>query len=155
MLRNPIDRYSVGGRPGLLPNADGSIAIYIRSTAPAGHESNWLPAPAGNFKLMLRSKHVVARRGGGYKHVLQEITEQYREYKVNKDDEARLPTRPVIRRHGVQHKPVSERYPSPHRSEQNINGGQIGDSVTSAAPPAVFWPGAAAERAERTGQEER
>jgi len=55
MVRNPIDRYSLGSRSGLVPNADGSIDIYIQSTAPAGHESNWLPAPGGNFKLMLRA----------------------------------------------------------------------------------------------------
>jgi hypothetical protein len=55
MVSNPINRYSVGGRSGLVPNTDGSIDIYIQSTAPAGHESNWLPAPAGNFKLMLRA----------------------------------------------------------------------------------------------------
>ncbi len=55
MVKNPIDRYSVGSRSGLVPNADGSIDIYIQSTAPAGHESNWLPAPAGAFKLMLRA----------------------------------------------------------------------------------------------------
>jgi hypothetical protein len=55
MVRNPIDRYSVGSRSGLTPNADGSIDIYIQRAAPAGHESNWLPAPAGNFKLMLRA----------------------------------------------------------------------------------------------------
>ena len=55
MVHNPIDRYSVGSRSGLVPNADGSIDIYLRRTPPAGHESNWLPAPAGNFKLMLRA----------------------------------------------------------------------------------------------------
>jgi len=55
MVPNPIDRYSVGGRSGLVPNADGSIDINIQRTAPAGHDSNWLPAPAGNFKLMLRA----------------------------------------------------------------------------------------------------
>lgn len=55
MVRNPIDRYSVGDRSGLVPNADGSIDIYLQRTAPAGHESNWLPAPAGYFKLMLRA----------------------------------------------------------------------------------------------------
>jgi hypothetical protein len=37
-----------------VPNADGSIDIYIQNTAPAGHESNWLPAPSGDFKLWLR-----------------------------------------------------------------------------------------------------
>jgi hypothetical protein len=55
MVRNPIDRYSVGSRSGLVPNADGSVDIYLQRTAPAGNESNWLPAPAGNFKLMLRA----------------------------------------------------------------------------------------------------
>jgi hypothetical protein len=55
MVRNPTDRYSVGSRSGLVPNADGSVDIYLQRTAPAGHESNWLPAPAGNFKLMLRA----------------------------------------------------------------------------------------------------
>jgi hypothetical protein len=51
---NPIDRYSVGDRSGLAPNADGSVDIYLQNAAPAGHESNWLPAPAGRFILWLR-----------------------------------------------------------------------------------------------------
>jgi len=55
MVRNPIDRYSVGSSSGLALNADGSIDIYIQRTAPAGHESNWLPAPSGAFKLMVRA----------------------------------------------------------------------------------------------------
>ena len=55
MVSNPIDRYSVGSRAGLTPNADGSIDIYIQRTPPAGREPNWLPTPAGNFKLMLRA----------------------------------------------------------------------------------------------------
>src|SRR5215472_13778103 len=55
MVSNPIDRSSVGSRSGLAPNADGSIDIYMQPTAPVGHESNWLPSPAGYFKLMLRA----------------------------------------------------------------------------------------------------
>lgn len=55
MVNNPIDRYSLGDRSGLVPNADGSITIYIQSTAPDGNEANWLPAPSGKFKLMLRA----------------------------------------------------------------------------------------------------
>jgi len=51
---NPINRYSVSDRSGLVPNADGSVDIYIQQTAPAGHESNWLPAPTGAFILWLR-----------------------------------------------------------------------------------------------------
>lgn len=51
---NPINRYNVGGRSGLAPGADGSVDIYIQNVAPAGHGSNWLPAPSGNFILWLR-----------------------------------------------------------------------------------------------------
>jgi len=54
-VANPIDRYSLGDRSGLVPNADRSIDIYIQNTAPVGHESNWLPAPSGNFILWLRA----------------------------------------------------------------------------------------------------
>ena len=60
-VANPINRYSVGGitsnagdRTGLAQNPDGSVDIYIQKAAPAGHESNWLPAPSGNFILWLR-----------------------------------------------------------------------------------------------------
>jgi hypothetical protein len=51
---NPINRYSVSDRSGLVPNADGSVDIYIQNTAPGGHESNWLPAPPDKFLLWLR-----------------------------------------------------------------------------------------------------
>jgi hypothetical protein len=53
-VANPLNRYSVSDRSGLVPNADGSVDIYLQNAAPAGHESNWLPAPAGNFILWLR-----------------------------------------------------------------------------------------------------
>lgn len=53
-VANPINRYSVSDRSGLAQNADGSVDIYIQNTAPAGHESNWLPAPTGQFILWLR-----------------------------------------------------------------------------------------------------
>ena len=53
-VANPIHRYSVSDRSGLVPNADGSVDIYVQNTAPASHESNWLPAPAGKFILWLR-----------------------------------------------------------------------------------------------------
>ncbi len=52
---NPINRYSVSDRTGLIPNADGSVDIYIQHVAPTGHESNWLPAPSGDFILWLRA----------------------------------------------------------------------------------------------------
>jgi hypothetical protein len=53
-VANALNRYSVSDRSGLVQNADGSVDIYIQNTAPAGHESNWLPAPLGNFILWLR-----------------------------------------------------------------------------------------------------
>lgn len=53
-VANSIDRYSVSDRSGLVPNADGSIDIYIQNAAPQGHEANWLPAPEGAFLLWLR-----------------------------------------------------------------------------------------------------
>ena len=53
-VANPINRYSVSDRTGLVLNVDGSIDIYIQNAIPPGHESNWLPAPTGNFILWLR-----------------------------------------------------------------------------------------------------
>jgi hypothetical protein len=36
-------------------NKDGSLDIYVQSTAPAGHRSNWLPSPSsGQFEVILR-----------------------------------------------------------------------------------------------------
>jgi hypothetical protein len=54
-VANPLNRYSVSDRSGLVSHADGSVDIYIQHAAPAGHEANWLPAPPGNFILWLRA----------------------------------------------------------------------------------------------------
>jgi hypothetical protein len=51
---NPLNRYNVSDRSNLVANTDGSVDIYIQNTAPAGHESNWLPAPSDKFILWLR-----------------------------------------------------------------------------------------------------
>lgn len=53
-VANPLNRFSVSDRTGLVPNPDGSVDIHIQATAPKGKESNWLPTPAGNFILWLR-----------------------------------------------------------------------------------------------------
>ena len=54
-VANPINRYSISQRQDLKKNADGSVDLYIQNTSPgADKESNWLPAPAGKFVLMLR-----------------------------------------------------------------------------------------------------
>jgi hypothetical protein len=53
-VANPINRYSVSDRTGLAQNPDGSVDLYIQKAVPAGHESNWLPAPSEDFILWLR-----------------------------------------------------------------------------------------------------
>ena len=53
-VANPINRYMVGDRSGIVQNPDGSTDIYIQNKVPAGHESNWLPAPTGIFNIWLR-----------------------------------------------------------------------------------------------------
>ena len=54
---NPIDRYSIGDRtPGLTRSADGSLTIHIQRERPQGERAtNWLPAPAGPMRLVLRA----------------------------------------------------------------------------------------------------
>ena len=55
LVDNPIDRYSIGDRTeGLEYGPDGSLDVYIQQEAPKGHESNWLPAPAGDFYVVMR-----------------------------------------------------------------------------------------------------
>lgn len=54
---NEINRYSIGDRtPGLEYESDGSLVLRIGSTRPV-NVSNWLPAPAGPFYLILRMYH--------------------------------------------------------------------------------------------------
>ncbi len=56
LVANPIDRYALGDRsPGLVTAPDGTITIYLQSESPGGDkEPNWLPAPAGVFRPVLR-----------------------------------------------------------------------------------------------------
>ena len=57
LVANPIDRYSIGDRTaGLQADADGSVTIYMQKDSPGGaKDANWLPAPAGPFRPILRS----------------------------------------------------------------------------------------------------
>ena len=54
---NPLSRYAIGDRTrGLTYGADGSLDILIQHDRPAeGEEANWLPAPAGPMRLVLRA----------------------------------------------------------------------------------------------------
>jgi hypothetical protein len=55
LVANPIHRYAIGDRtPGLASGEDGALDIAIQHAQPASGPSNWLPAPAGRFYLMLR-----------------------------------------------------------------------------------------------------
>jgi hypothetical protein len=54
-VNNPINRYSISARQNLQSNPDGSVDLYIQKDSPSkDKESNWLPAPADDFILMLR-----------------------------------------------------------------------------------------------------
>lgn len=54
-IANPINRFAIGDRSNLKVNANGSIDIYIQNENPSTENlSNWLPAPKGDFNLLLR-----------------------------------------------------------------------------------------------------
>ena len=57
LVANLIDRYSIGDRtPGLTYSDDGSLDIYFEHGSPGPEkESNWLPAPAGPFRVTMRT----------------------------------------------------------------------------------------------------
>jgi hypothetical protein len=55
LVENAINRYAVGDRDKLNFNKDGSLDIFIQHESPGkDRESNWLPAPADDFNLVLR-----------------------------------------------------------------------------------------------------
>jgi len=57
-IENPIGRHAIGDRtPGLDYGRDGSLEIQIGNQRPSRGVSNWLPAPSGNFYLILRMYH--------------------------------------------------------------------------------------------------
>jgi hypothetical protein len=54
---NELKRYALGTKnKSLQYNDDGGLTIYLGNTSPGeDKESNWLPAPAGNFSIWLRA----------------------------------------------------------------------------------------------------
>jgi hypothetical protein len=54
-VANAMQRFAIGDRDALKFNADGSLDLFVQHAAPGGdRDSNWLPAPEGNFNLSLR-----------------------------------------------------------------------------------------------------
>ena len=52
---NPLNRYNLSQRNKFKTNPDGSIDLYIQNESPGkSKEANWLPAPKGEFILMMR-----------------------------------------------------------------------------------------------------
>jgi hypothetical protein len=52
---NPLHRYDLAQRDKLVANPDGSVDIYLQAASPGkDREANWLPAPKGKFKLVMR-----------------------------------------------------------------------------------------------------
>ncbi len=55
LVDNQIDRFAIGDRtPGLQFEEDGRLILHVSHSAPREGVANWLPAPAGRFRLMLR-----------------------------------------------------------------------------------------------------
>jgi hypothetical protein len=56
LVANPINRYEVASHTdGLIYGADGALTIAVQPTQPSSPAVNWLPAPAGAFRLILRT----------------------------------------------------------------------------------------------------
>lgn len=55
---NPLNKYTVSPRNDLKFNPDGSLDLIIQNESPGkDKEGNWLPAPKGEFILMMRLYH--------------------------------------------------------------------------------------------------
>lgn len=54
---NPLNRFALGTKnKSLQSNPDGGLTIYVGNKSPGkDKESNWLPAPTGEFSLWLRA----------------------------------------------------------------------------------------------------
>lgn len=53
LIDNPIDRYCINDRSGLLANDDGSVDVILSKDAPED-TTNWLPVDNGGFHLYMR-----------------------------------------------------------------------------------------------------
>ena len=54
-VANTLNRYTLSQRDKLQANPDGSVTLFLQKDSPGkDKEANWLPAPEGDFVLMLR-----------------------------------------------------------------------------------------------------
>jgi hypothetical protein len=55
LVANPTNRYAIGdSHPPLITRPDGSVVVAIQRDDPGDATVNWLPAPAGPFRMSLR-----------------------------------------------------------------------------------------------------
>jgi len=55
LVANPVGRYALGDRDPLRADPDGTLEVFVQPDDPgAERRANWLPAPAGDFNLILR-----------------------------------------------------------------------------------------------------
>jgi hypothetical protein len=55
LIANPSNRYAIGSsHPPVVKRADGSVVVVVQRRRPPENGVNWLPAPAGRFRLNLR-----------------------------------------------------------------------------------------------------
>jgi hypothetical protein len=53
-VANTAGKYAAGSETGLVPNADGSVDVFLQTPQPSSGVSNWLPVPSAAFNLTLR-----------------------------------------------------------------------------------------------------
>lgn len=54
IVKHPSGRSSVDDHSGLVATSDGSVDVLLQQQKPTALAQNWIPTPAGRFKLMLR-----------------------------------------------------------------------------------------------------
>ena len=54
---NQLNRFSLGTKNKQIKlNSDGSLTIFVQHTQPSSdRQTNWLPAPKGDFELFIRA----------------------------------------------------------------------------------------------------
>ena len=58
LVANPLGRYALGDRDPLRAAPDGALELFLQQDDPGPERrSNWLPAPAGGFNLIMRLYH--------------------------------------------------------------------------------------------------